>query len=102
MFDYDPKNIYLSFPAMISLLVFSFQISCQLRLTNQVNHLATVLNASVGGNEGANAFYNRLNSRFSQCLEEERKGIEREIRSVFTTMVGVIIDCPQKDLFSTL
>ncbi len=58
------------------------QISCQLRLSNQMSHLSTMLNASVGGNEGANAFYNRLNSRFSVCLDEERKGVDRAVRSV--------------------
>ena len=42
-----------------------------------MTHLATVLNASVGGHEGSNAFYNRLNSRFSTCLEEsERASVE--------------------------
>lgn len=52
-------------------------IYAQLRLANQVTHLATLLNASVGGHEGTNAFYNRLNSRFSTCLEDgERAGIE--------------------------
>ena len=59
---------------------FSFQISCQHRLSNQMTHLSTLLNASVGGNDGANAFYNRLNSRFSTCVEEEKRGVEREIR----------------------
>lgn len=38
-------------------------IHSQLRLANQISHLATTLNASIGGNEGSNAFYNRLNSR---------------------------------------
>jgi hypothetical protein len=43
----------------------------------QISHLATLLNASVGGHEGTNAFYNRLNSRFSTCLEDcEKKGLE--------------------------
>ena len=45
----------------------------QMRFANQVTHLATVLHASVGGHEGSYAFYNRLNSRFSSCLEEAEK-----------------------------
>ena len=55
-------------------------VNAQMRFATQMTHLATVLNASVGGHEGANAFYNRLNSRFSTCLEKsERCGIENAI-----------------------
>ena len=55
-------------------------VNAQMRFATQMTHLATVLNASVGGHEGANAFYNRLNSRFSTCLEKsERSGMENAI-----------------------
>ena len=47
---------------------FQHVINSQLRLANQISHLATSLNASIGGNEGSNAFYNRLNSR-SVCIK---------------------------------
>ncbi len=60
-----------------------------------MSHLSTMLNASVGGNEGANAFYNRLNSRFSVCLDEERKGVDRAVRSVAlllkTSLSGLLV-----------
>ena len=53
----------------------------------QVSHLATLLNASVGGHDGTNAFYNRLNSRFSGCLEDtERVSID----AVLTTEEATI------------
>ena len=52
-----------------------------------MTHLATVLNASVGGHEGANAFYNRLNSRFSTCLEEsERASVENSLATEENTL----------------
>ena len=39
--------------------------------------MAVKLNASVGGQDGANNFYNRLNSRFSNCLQDcEVKSLE--------------------------
>ena len=62
-------------------------VNAQMRFANQMTHLATVLNASVGGHEGSNAFYNRLNSRFSTCLEEsERAGIENAIGNQENTL----------------
>ena len=49
--------------------------------------MATVLNASVGGHEGSNAFYNRLNSRFSTCLQEsERASIENGLVNEESTL----------------
>ena len=49
--------------------------------------MATVLNASVGGHEGSNAFYNRLNSRFSACLQEsERASIENGLVNEESTL----------------
>jgi hypothetical protein len=60
---------------------FQNVLNSQLRLANQLSHLATALNASVGGNEGTTAFYNKLNSGFSGCLEVERKGTERAVIS---------------------
>ena len=47
----------------------------------QISHLATALNASVGGGEGANGVYNKLNKKFSGCLEEERRSAERAVIS---------------------
>ncbi len=60
---------------------FQNVLNSQLRLANQLSHLATALNASVGGNEGTNVFYNKLNSGFSGCLEDERKATERAVIS---------------------
>jgi len=61
---------------------FNSLMYAQLRFANQVTHLATNLNASVGGHDGSNAFYNRINSRFSTCLEAtERKSIEAKVES---------------------
>ena len=74
------RTLPLCHATLLTASHFSFQISCQHRLSNQMTHLSTLLNASVGGNDGANAFYNRLNSRFSTCVEEEKRGVEREIR----------------------
>ena len=39
------------------------------------------MNASVGGSEGANGVYNKLNKTFSGCLEEERRSAERAVIS---------------------
>ena len=47
----------------------------------QISHLATALNASVGGGEGSNGVYNKLNKKFSGCLEEERRSAERAVIS---------------------
>ena len=58
----------LNVDALISSLKFA-----QMRFANQVTHLATVLHASVGGHDGSNAFYNRINARFSTYLEEAEK-----------------------------
>merc|ERR1712223_1180260 len=61
---------------------FNNLMYAQLRFTNQITHFATLLNASVGGHDGSNAFYNRINSRFSGCLEAtERKSIEAKVES---------------------
>lgn len=52
-----------------------------------MTHLTTLLNASVGGHDGSNAFYNRLNSRFSACLEDtERRNVDTSVESKETTM----------------
>lgn len=65
---------------------FQSVMGAQMRLAKQITHLATALTASVGGNEGANAFYNRLNSRFSTCLEQERRGVEATVANEDRTM----------------
>jgi len=59
---------------------FSGLSAAKLRLSNQVTHLSVLLNASVGGQENPNNFYNRLNSRFSSCLQDcEVKSIEASV-----------------------
>ena len=35
----------------------------------------------MGGSEGANGVYNKLNKTFSGCLEEERRSAERAVIS---------------------
>jgi hypothetical protein len=53
--------------------------------------LATLLNASVGGLDGSNAFYNRLNSRFSKCLEDsQRKCIDASADNARSTLADYL------------
>ena len=42
----------------------------------QIAHLSTILGASVGGNQGVNRLYNKLNSQFGLCLEKEKSGLD--------------------------
>jgi len=69
---------------------FQSMLNSQLRLANQISHLATALNASVGGGEGSNGVYNKLNKKFSGCLEEERRSAERAVISQDKTMGGYL------------
>ena len=38
--------------------------------------MSTILGASVGGNQGINRYYNRLNSQFGTCLDKEKSGLD--------------------------
>jgi len=51
-------------------------IYSQMRLSNQIAHLSTILGASVGGNQGINKYYNKLNSQFGTCLDKEKSGLD--------------------------
>ena len=38
--------------------------------------MSTILGASVGGNQGINRYYNKLNSQFGSCLDKEKSGLD--------------------------
>ncbi len=56
-------------------------LGAQMRLANQLALLATALTTTVGGREGSNGFYNRLNAGVASCLAQERRGVDAAVAS---------------------
>ena len=62
-------------------------MNAHLRLSSQMRRLSTALNASAGGRDGVNGYYNGLNARFSSALEaSDKTALERNISASEKTM----------------